>query len=1395
MAMGPQRWLTITESPFPWEREALEFLRGHLPDRDPWYAWSNVEFIDDEGKVNEVDALVLSPHGLFLVEIKSRPGRLDGDAHSWTWTTDGRRRTDDNPLILANRKARRLKGLLKGQSVVKRLKLGLPYISAVIFLSADGLDWQVDPSTALSTFGRRPSRSGEGIINALNNGLQTARPHPPITAEQANMVRRAIAEAGIRPSLRDRRIGDYELKRILAEGDGWQDWEGRHVTLDVARRIRLYPYSSASDEEARRALGRMAVREFQVLEGIDHPGLLRVRDYRDTERGPALIFDHDPRAIRLDLLMRDHLDLMGAELRLHIIRQLAETLKYAHGKRLFHRALSPHSILVRDVDQPLPRLQIMNWQTAAREASAAGTTHATTGTSHLDSYVEDPAKVYIAPEALSGGPQSGPHHDVFSLAAIAYHLFTGQPPAPSPLELAARLRSGSGLLVSDVVDGAMQSLVDLIRIGTHPEVPMRIASMDEFLERLAEVERDLQRGTPETTVDPSSAKPGERLEGGFTVVRRLGRGASADALLVQPDGDEGELVLKVALDPAHNDRLEAEAAALDKLHHTNIVSARRTLTVAGRTAILMESAGPQTLAQLLRAPGGLSLDLKRRFGEELLSAVDHLEQKGVAHRDIKPDNIGITEGKERRRLVLFDFSLARTSPDNIQAGTRPYLDPFLVLRRPPRWDLSAERFAAAVTLHEMMTGLLPSWGDGQSDAAMIDDEATIASDRIDPHLREGLTAFFDKALRRTPRERFDNAEDMLRAWRRVFDEAVTAPDDPDGFDAIARRVTATTPIADLGYSVEAQDVLDRMGVHSVRDLLEVPRRNIRLASGVGDRIRKEIRLKAKRLAQLRKDLAPGTPTPTDLGPADTDRPSIDRLAEMLIPGRPLGEETTEDQVLAVFLGLEAAAIPQDWPSVGEVASRCGIARTAVAAALAKGRERWQRQKALGTLRTDLRALLTLHGGVMTVAELTPQVLAMRGSAKLDEAERLQLAGAVLRAAIETEGALEEPHFLLYGAESMPLVAEAAELAQHARTLGQAADRLAALDPLAPPQRVHEELEALGWPVLDREDAAPRPTLARLRALAVAASAQAALSSKGEIYPRGMVPDRTLRLAAGSLLGPRMLTEEQLRERVRGRYPDAAPLPARPALDGLLEQAGIGRIWREHGIGPDAGDNEPGYYADTASPGHSSGYSSIHRLMTEGPAVDETPDVLAARQLEEKFAYARRTGGFLALTVDPRHYRDAERALVERFPLKRLSLDRLMLDAMRAEADGRKVDWSLVLRADAADPQSRDWGNLQRLIGFAMPKIEQALMTAGEPVLLTDCGLFARYGLMDRLQILRDASGTAGGPPGLWLLLPLPDGGLPTIGGKAVPVIDGSQWARLSVAWITNAHRAGSRPAA
>ena len=112
------RFKEITPSEFPWEREALAFVRERLPDHEPYRAWSNFELVAEDGSINEVDLLVLTPKGLFLVEIKSHPGRVEGDAGTWTFRHEGRLKTLDNPLLSANRKAKRLKSLLARQPAV-----------------------------------------------------------------------------------------------------------------------------------------------------------------------------------------------------------------------------------------------------------------------------------------------------------------------------------------------------------------------------------------------------------------------------------------------------------------------------------------------------------------------------------------------------------------------------------------------------------------------------------------------------------------------------------------------------------------------------------------------------------------------------------------------------------------------------------------------------------------------------------------------------------------------------------------------------------------------------------------------------------------------------------------------------------------------------------------------------------------------------------------------------------------------------------------------------------------------------------------------------------------------------------------------------------------------------
>jgi serine/threonine protein kinase len=320
------------------------------------------------------------------------------------------------------------------------------------------------------------------------------------------------------------------------------------------------------------------------------------------------------------------------------------------------------------------------------------------------------------------------------------------------------LREGKGLQISAVLDGAWTRLQLLIQYATHPEVTTRLESVAEFLDELDRLEEEITAPEERPHPDPIGARPGDELDHGIVVKKRLGHGSTAVALLVERDGKEQ--VLKVALSPEHNERLRAEGDVLRQLRHQYIVELYEVLRFGDRLGLLMAKAGDSTLADRVREEGRLHLELLERFGEDLLVTIDWLEQKGIPHRDIKPENLGTAKLGDQLHLVLFDFSLARTPAENILAGTRHYLDPFLALRKPPRWDTYAERFAAAVTLYQMATGSLPQWGDGRSEPAVLDCEATIDADAFEPAVREGMATFFTKALRRDFAKRFDNAQEI-----------------------------------------------------------------------------------------------------------------------------------------------------------------------------------------------------------------------------------------------------------------------------------------------------------------------------------------------------------------------------------------------------------------------------------------------------------------------------------------------------------------------------------------------------------------------------------------------------------------------------------------------------------
>ncbi|HEX7316678.1 MAG TPA: BREX system serine/threonine kinase PglW [Pyrinomonadaceae bacterium] len=1417
--MSSKRWTEISPSSFPWEREALEFVRERLPDHDPYRAWSNFEFVADDGSINEVDLLVLTREGFFLVEIKSRPGVISGDVMTWVWNRDGKVFTDDNPLLLANRKAKKLASLLRKQSASRNVQL--PYLDALVFSSHPESESRLQGVAGYRVCLRDTAERG-GIMAALlrreyegANEQTRAFVNRPI----AKAIGNALEQAGVRKSQRSRRASDYVLGELLYESPTglYQDWAATHVSVSSAqRRVRIYNIARNTSEEARETIGRAAKREFQLLDSMSHRGILPVEGFTEHELGPALVFRHDPRAVRLDHYLTQYADCLSVDMRLSLLRQIAEAVKYAHEKRVVHRSLSPQSILVSDPETDSPRVRIFNWQAGYRGDGSVTNGARLTATVHPEQLVEDASTVYMAPEALNDPESLGEHLDLFSLGAIAYHIFSGQPPASSGLELTQKVRDGKGLQISSVMDGAGKELQELIQFSTHPAVLNRMDSAADFLAWLNVVEDELTTPDAERELvdNPLEAGVGDRLPGGFEVRARLGSGSSAVAMLVVRDGRE--LVLKLANQPEHNERLKAEAEVLKKLRHQNIVEAYDTVNVGPLVGFTMQpatdklkdgeqvKAGAGTLANRLRVEGRLHLELLERFGSDLLDAVRFLEESGIPHRDIKPENIGIRAlGRgDKLRLLLFDFSLSRTPADNIRAGTRPYLDPFLSLRQPPRWDLAAERFAAAVTLHEMATGTLPRWGDGQSSPEVLDCEATINPEFFDPDLREAMVEFFSKALRRDYRRRFDNAEEMLRAWRLIFEAAGeptsgTTTDDGLDYAAVVEDATLATQMVTLGLSTRAVNALDSLNVINVRDLLNVPLRRVYRLRGVGSKTRREmaglynaLRRKFPEAAQPARPSATGV---TDTEGAEPEVASVDLLARQVANFGPRGGGAQAERgILQTFVGWDKVGreVVFDWPSQTEVARRFNLTRARVGQVVTKARERWRKNASVTALRETLAELLEANGGAMTVDELCTAVLAARGSGE-EEPARSQLASVVVRAALEAERGSAEPRFAERRAGRSVLVTTDPSLADYAERLGRIADELAALDPMPTPARALEALREAA-PI----EGAQTLTDARLFRLAVAASEGAAVSSRMEIYPRGMAAVRALKLAHGALFGARELTVEDARGRVAGRYPDAEPLPDRPALDQLFNEVGLDLVWDAA-----AADGRGAYrYRPGKTGSELSGSTSHYRRPTElTPAVvaEVSPAVAEARVFENKIRRAHDEGAFLALVTSPQRLEYAERELLQRFELERVNFDEVFIRVMREQARALGADWNVVLRADASRPDGADWRRLQILVGKSLPFVEEELSRSEKTLLLMYPGLLARYDRLDLLERLRDKVGRAGSTlHGLWVLLP-GDGqsALPVLNGKSVPVISAGQWARIPDAWIENRHRSenGSHP--
>lgn len=1467
------RWRQVTPSQHAWEAEALDRLRALLPDADPYYAWSNFEFTDG-GRIHEADALVITPKGAFLIEIKSWSGRVSGDQGTWVQERkDGSRLSFNNPARLNTTKVRSLASLIRRNWPGGPTTPPPPFINSLVWFSNSELRVALPQELHGQIAVADDNESAPQIRNLTQAILQIGETEANnanfrrVGPDQADAFAATMDRIGFKESTRTRTAGSYELQLpAFAERGSTQDFMAKHKLHGLQARVRIYSNVVDASAEDARALKDAATREFLATKNLSIDGIVRAIDSDITDFGPAVIFEHHPKAVRLDRFLAERGDELSMDDRLHIIEQLALTLREMHRRSVTHRMLTPESIWLRPAHTDTPGVDrweplISDFSLAARESSASTTvvTYTRVGslpaarTGAVQVVLGDPAmETYLAPEAFTAANADGVALDVFSIGALTYLLCTDRSPAESKTEMRNALGAG-GLSVTAVRPELDAQLDELVRACTMPLVSDRLAGMAAVADRVALLRAALAGDTEETAgqVDPLVATEGDVLGDRFEVKRRLGKGSTAVALWCHDRTHERDVVLKVALAGTSAERLGLEADALANLRQANVVELYEQVELSGRPMLVLSFAGDRSLARYLRDEGALSTEFLRRWGEDLLEAVRYLEKVGVAHRDVKPDNLGIVEmgPHKQSHLVLFDFSLAGASADDVMAGTPPYLDPFLSDPGRQRYDLAAERYAAAVTIHEMATGETPTWGDGQSDPAYLPDDAqaTVLVEAIDPEVRTPVAEFLTKALRRHPADRFDTADDMARAWLAAFEGWESSGDTDDdrndtapaqGGLTLPDTLTMDDPIGSLPSNQKVRSALRKLGAETVRGVATVDPVAVNRTRGVSVKTRKAIlRLRAAVLERFADELAgPATPRHTDQQSADTTpapptrpiaaaRPDLDQLGLRLVPPRgKRGPAGSVADTVRVLLGLDPIddlpeGLGNDWPTVSATAQRMGVTKAAVSNSFQKARKHWADSPELMAVAADLLDTLADLGGVAGVSELAEPLIDRRGTGN-DPADARRLANAVVRAVLESASPVADWFSIRrFGRRTVvaingPAIADTvttaddsaravtldptavqqlgavnpAPLIDLAVALGGRADELVAANSLVSSTDAVPALRAV------RADAGHTLSDARLVRLAAAASDRAATNAASDLVPLGASAVDALRWSRTSLIGSATLREEELATRVAARFP-AASLPTRPQLDELVAAAGLPLTWSDAAQAYVARESPGGVGPLTVATSRKGTVVSLGGT-TVTPAAAAEPEIAEALHIDERLERSLVDGGFLALRAPTDRLVDAQRGLA-RFqtgqpPITVIDLEATFLHHLRAIAEGRGIAWANLEGAD--DPDDRNWQRLSVVAGAAVDAtVDQVAAT--ERVVAWFPGALVRHAPANQtapLDRLRAATADADvALRTLWLVvLGTAADALPTVDGTPVPALATSERLELTDTWLKNTHRAG-----
>ncbi len=263
---------------------------------------------------------------------------------------------------------------------------------------------------------------------------------------------------------------------------------------------------------------------------------------------------------------------------------------------------------------------------------------------------------------------------------------------------------------------------------------------------------------------------GKRLDGRYEMRELIGVGGMAYVYKAYDAVDDRIVAVKILREEFLSNeeftrRFRNESKAIAILNHPNIVKVLDVGFGERLQYIVMEHIDGITLKEYLDQRKDIRWKEAVHFAVQILRALQHAHDKGIVHRDIKPQNIMLLSDGT---IKVTDFGIARLSRNEVRAtvdgekaiGSVHYISPEQA--RGEITDEKADLYSVGVMLYEMITGKLPFEADNAVSVAIMQMQSEAALPRsINEDIPEGLEQITMKAMQKDTAKRYQSAAEML----------------------------------------------------------------------------------------------------------------------------------------------------------------------------------------------------------------------------------------------------------------------------------------------------------------------------------------------------------------------------------------------------------------------------------------------------------------------------------------------------------------------------------------------------------------------------------------------------------------------------------------------------------